>query len=105
MSIPKLGSSESMVLKRGRVNGRRGRERTCGGVGRGRRSGDAWRVILYLIKAGLLPVRCILYLIKAGLLPVRFILYLRESRAPARSVQAVHRKSGGPVAEGEAEGV
>jgi len=32
--------------------------------------------ILYLIKAGLLPIRFILYLIKAGLLPVRFILYL-----------------------------
>ena len=27
--------------------------------------------ILYLIKAGLLPVRCILYLMRAGLLPVR----------------------------------
>ena len=72
MSIPELGSSESMVLKPGRVNGRRGRKGTCGGVGRGRRSGDAWRFILYLIKAGLLPVRFILYLTRAGLLPVRF---------------------------------
>ena len=41
MSISELGSSESMVLKPGRVNGRRGRKGTCGGVGRGRRSGDA----------------------------------------------------------------
>ncbi len=55
MSI--LGSSESIVLKRRRVNGRRGRKGTCGGVGRGRRRGEAWRFILYLIKAGLLPVR------------------------------------------------
>ena len=60
-----------MVLKRERVNGRRGREGTYGGVGRGRRGGDAWRFILYLIKAGLLPVRFIPYLMRAGLLPVR----------------------------------
>jgi len=91
MSIPELGSSESMVLKRGRVNGRRGREGTCGGVGRGRRSGDAWRFILYLIKAGLLPVRFILYLMRAGLLPVRV------SRPIARTE--------GRWPEGEAEGV
>jgi len=91
MSIPELGSSESMDLKRERVNGRRGRERTCGGVGRGRRSGDAWRVILYLIKAGLLPVRFIPYLMRAGLLPVR--------------VRPPIARTGGRWPEGEAEGV
>ena len=47
--------------------------------------GEAQGFILYLIKAGLLPVRFILYLIKAGLLPVRFI---------------PHHKSRGPVARG-----
>ena len=31
MLIPELRSSESMVLKRGRVNQRRGRKGTCGG--------------------------------------------------------------------------
>ena len=61
-----------MVLKRGRVNGGHGRKAACGGVRRCRRSGEAEGFILYLIKAGLLPVRFILYLIKAGLLPVRF---------------------------------
>ena len=49
-----------------------GARRPCGGFGRHRRSGEAQGFILYLIKAGLLPVRFILYLIKAGLLPVRF---------------------------------
>ena len=34
-----------------------GRKGACGGVGRGRRSGEAEGFILYLIKAGLLPVR------------------------------------------------
>ena len=67
-----MGCSGSMVLKRGRVNGGHGRKAACGGVRRRRRSGEVQGFILYLIKAGLLPVRFILYLIRAGLLPVRF---------------------------------
>ena len=58
------------------VNGGVGARRPAAGSEDGRRSGEVQGFILYLIKAGLLPVRFILYLIKAGLLPVRFILYL-----------------------------
>jgi hypothetical protein len=54
------------------VNGGVGARRPAAGSEDGRRSGEVQGFILYLIKAGLLPVRFILYLIKAGLLPVRF---------------------------------
>ena len=54
---PELGCSGSMVLARGRVNGGHRRKAACGGFGRHRRSGEAQGFILYLIKAGLLPVR------------------------------------------------
>ena len=57
MWIWELGWSGSMVLEQGRVNGGCGRKAACGGAGRGRRRGEAQGFILYLIKAGLLPVR------------------------------------------------
>ena len=56
------------MLKPGRVNGRRGHKGTCGGVGRSRRSGDAWRFILYLRRAELL------HRIRTEVDP-RFVLY------------------------------
>ena len=54
------------------VNGGVGARRPAAGSEDGRRSGEVQGFILYLIKAGLLPVRFVLYLIRAGLLPVRF---------------------------------
>ena len=52
-----------------------GRKAGCGGS-EDIAGGEAQGFFLYLIKAGLLPVRFVLYLIKAGFLPVRFFLYL-----------------------------
>jgi len=41
----------------GKGQGPDGRKAVCGGFSRRRRSGEAEQLILYLIKAGLLPVR------------------------------------------------
>jgi hypothetical protein len=64
-------------------------------LGRGRRGREAQGFILYLIRAGLLPVRFILYLIQAGLLPVRFILYLIQAGLlPVRFRRPIGRAEG-----------
>ena len=46
-----------MVKEREGINGKRGRKAGCGEIRRRRRSGEGQGFVLYLIRAGLLPVR------------------------------------------------